>query len=386
MPATDAASTSTQTLPTPHWHARLSEAWLRRGGLARLLWPLSLVYGALVRARFAAYRWGWFAQTRLPVPVVVVGNVVVGGAGKTPTVVAIVQHLQRLGHRPGVVSRGHGRRPAHPGEQLPDVLAVLHDTPAHASGDEPALIQRATGVPVFVGPSRAEAGRALLAAHPGTTVLVCDDGLQHLALHADVAVAVFDERGTGNGWLLPAGLLREPWPRAVGRRVDLVLHAQPLNGTHSPTPLTLPPHVPCFVAHKHLAPHATGLDGHTRPLAELPTQGLTALAGIAKPQAFFDMLAQAGVHPSHTLALADHHPFAEWVDSKEFNTIKRQGLVCTEKDAVKLFPLLRAQADAAVPIDVAVAAWSVPLVFTPEPAFFAALDDRLSSKNGHQTA
>ncbi|MGB4061398.1 MAG: tetraacyldisaccharide 4'-kinase, partial [Burkholderiaceae bacterium] len=152
------------------------------------------------------------------------------------------------------------------------------------------------------------------------------------------------------------------------------------------TPLPLPPHVPCFVAHKHLAPHATGLDGHTRPLAELPTQGLTALAGIAKPQAFFDMLAQAGVHPSHTLALADHHPFAEWVDSKEFNTIKRQGLVCTEKDAVKLFPLLRAHADAAAPRDVAVAAWSVPLVFTPEPAFFAALDDRLSSKNGHQIA
>ena len=158
-----------------------------------------------------------------------VGNVVVGGAGKTPATVAIVQHLRKTGHRPGVVSRGYGRRSKH-SDRLNDVLQVGPDTPADTSGDEPALISRATGVPVFVGRSRIAAGRALLEAFPDTTVLVCDDGLQHLALHADVAVAVFDERGIGNGWLLPAGLLREPWPRSWGRPIDMVLRVQ-RNGT-----------------------------------------------------------------------------------------------------------------------------------------------------------
>jgi len=348
--------------------------------LAWLLWPLSLLYGALVRLRFAAYRWGWLAQHRLPVPVLVVGNVVVGGAGKTPTVIAIVQHLQQQGHHPGVVSRGHGRGPLHPGETVPAILAVLPDTPAQASGDEPALIRQATGVPVFVGNSRVAAGRALLAAHPDTTVLVCDDGLQHMSLYADVAVVVFDERSAGNGWLLPAGLLREPWPKSVGRQVDMVLHAQAMH--HTNTALPLPNHVLCFAARKRLAGHATALDGHTLALRDLPQEGLTALAGIAKPQAFFNMLADAGVYPTHAHALADHQNYASLVDSKEFNIIKRQGLVCTEKDAIKLFPLLRQRQDNTQPT----LAWSVPLVFTPEPAFFEALTEKLSSPNGHQTA
>lgn len=330
--------------------------------------------------RFLAYRQGWLASTRLPVPVIVVGNVVVGGAGKTPTVIAVVQHLMRQGHRPGVVSRGHGRTSLRPGEPLPDVLAVLPGTPPQVSGDEPALIQQATGVPVFVGRSRAATGRALLVAHPDVTVLVCDDGLQHMALHADLAVAVFDERGVGNGWMLPAGLLREPWPQSVGRRVDMVLHAQaPHAGSNGlPTPDT----VPRFAALKQLATHATALDGSAVPLDALPRHGLTALAGIAKPQAFFDMLSAAGVSISHGLALADHQDFDGWIHSNEFNTIKRQGIVCTEKDAVKLFPLLRSASNPCVPT----LAWSVPLVFTPEQAFFDALDEKLSSAHGHETA
>jgi tetraacyldisaccharide 4'-kinase len=363
-----------------HWHAHLSQAWLRRGWLARALWPISLLYGALARIRFLAYRRGWLASTHLPVPVIVVGNVVVGGAGKTPTVIAVVQHLMRQGHRPGVVSRGHGRTSPRAGEPLPDVLTVLPDTPAQASGDEPALIQQATGVPVFVGRSRADTGRALLAAHPDTTVLVCDDGLQHMALHADVAVAVFDERGVGNGWLLPAGLLREPWPQSVGRRVDMVLHAQALQAGSNRLPT--PDAMPSFAALKQLAAHATALDGSEVPLDALPRQGLTALAGIAKPQAFFDMLSAAGVNINLRLPLADHQDFDDWINSDEFNFIIHQGIVCTEKDAVKLFPLLRSASNPSDPM----LAWSVPLVFTPEPAFFDTLDEKLSSAHGHQTA
>lgn len=367
-----------------HWHTRLSEAWLRRGWTSCVLWPLSLVYSVLVRARFAAYQMGWLHQTRLRVPVVVVGNVVVGGAGKTPTTIAIVQHLQRQGHRPGVVSRGHGRRPLHPGEPLAEVMPVQDNTPVHVSGDEPALIRRATGAPVFVGRSRVKAGQALLTAHPDTSVLVCDDGLQHLALHADVAVAVFDERGVGNGWLLPAGLLREPWPGSTGRRVDLVLHAlaDHLVPHLSPQAPPHPAHIPCFKAHKHLGSHATALDASTLPLSALPRQKLSALAGIAKPQAFFDMLAQAGVAVHRTHSLADHQDFGDFIDSEEFNQIKRDGFICTEKDAVKLFPLLRQRTNG----NPTPKAWSVPLVFVPEPAFFQALTEQLSSKNGHQTA
>jgi tetraacyldisaccharide 4'-kinase len=140
--------------------------------------------------------------------------------------------------------------------------------------------------------------------------------------------------------------------------------------------------VPSFAALKQLAAHATALDGSAVPLHALPRQGLTALAGIAKPLAFFDMLSAAGVSISHRLPLADHQDFDDWINSKEFSTIKRHGIVCTEKDAIKLFPLLRSASNPNVPM----LAWSVPLVFTPEPAFFDTLDEKLSSAHGHQTA
>jgi tetraacyldisaccharide 4'-kinase len=378
-----------------HWQARLTQAWLRRGPLAYLLWPLSVVYGALVRLRFTAYRWRVLPTARLPVPVVVVGNVVVGGAGKTPTVIALVQHLLRHGHRPGVVSRGHGRRPLDSSGRLEHVLAVLPDTPAPVSGDEPALIARATGVPVYVGTSRLDAGRALLAAHPDTTVLVCDDGLQHMALKADVAIAVFDERGVGNGWLLPAGMLREPWPRSVGRRLDMVLHiATRPHGTHAPaqptqplpTALPRPSGVTRFVAEKKLADHARSIDGQRIPLRHLPKEGLTALAGIARPAAFFSMLRDAGINLQRTLPLADHQDFRAWIQSTaaqaDLTSWLETGLVCTEKDAVKLFPLLQQQEQPHRLLRV----WCVPLAVVPEPEFFAAVHKKLSSFDGQKTA
>jgi len=179
--------------------------WTPRPGLAaRLLQPLSALYGVLQRrhARRAS------PAVALPVPVLVVGNVVVGGAGKTPTVMAVVAALARRGHRPGIVSRGHGRAGS-----APRVVAQA-DHP-HDVGDEPLLLARRSGVPVAVGRDRVAAARTLMQAHPEVDVIVADDGLQHRALPRRAELLVFDERGAGNGLLLPAGPLREPLPRRL---------------------------------------------------------------------------------------------------------------------------------------------------------------------------
>lgn len=343
---------------------RLQQAWLRRGMLACLLWPLSRLYGLLAELRRLAFRAGYFRSERLPVPVVVVGNVVAGGAGKTPAVIALVQHLQARGLQVGVVSRGYGRTSAH-------CLEVLPGTPIDESGDEPALIRRATGAPVFVASRRTEAARALLAAHRATQVIVCDDGLQHYALQRDVEIAVFDERGIGNGWLLPAGPLREPWPerlqrgvRAGGRGIDLVLHTGAL------------PAFDGFRSTRRLADHALRADGSRVALEALASQPLLALAGIAKPEAFFAMLRARGLVLAETRALPDHYTFDSYPRPQD----KGYTVICTEKDAVKLFPR---QADVL----------AVPLEFSPEAAFLTALDALLApllsplpSSHGHQTA
>ncbi|MDI1239316.1 MAG: tetraacyldisaccharide 4'-kinase [Polaromonas sp.] len=343
---------------------RLQQAWLRRGLLACLLWPLSRLYGLLAELRRLAFRAGYFKSERLSVPVVVVGNVVAGGAGKTPAVIALVQHLQARGLQVGVVSRGYGRTSA-------QCLEVLPGTPIEASGDEPALIRRATGAPVFVATRRAEAARALLAAHHQTQVIVCDDGLQHYALQRDIEIAVFDERGVGNGWLLPAGPLREPWPerlqrgvRAGGRGIDLVLHTAAL------------PAFDGFRSSRQLADHARRADGSRVPLDSLAGQPVLALAGIAKPEAFFAMLRARGLVLAETRDLPDHYSFDSYPRPQD----KGYTLICTEKDAVKLFPR---QADVL----------AVPLVFSPEAAFFTAFDalldpllSPLPSSHGHQTA
>lgn len=297
--------------------------WLDRSARARLLQPLSWLYGALAALHRTLYRWHVRPVGRLPVPVIVVGNVVAGGAGKTPTTIAIVQHLQAQGRRPGIVSRGYGRRidPA-----VGEVRAVRPETPADLAGDEPLLMLRHTGVPVYVGRRRAEAARALLAEHPSTDILVCDDGLQHHALGRDVEICVFDERGIGNGWLLPAGPLREAWPRPASDIRTLVLHT----GQHVPAALAGIGHH----ARRRLADHAVDAQGRATPLAALRGQPLAAIAGIARPEAFFDMLTQAGLTIASRASLPDHYAFDNGIPLEHTG----QTLVCTEKDAVKIWP------------------------------------------------
>lgn len=357
------------------WHA----IWAQRGWAARLLWPVSIVYGSLIAVRRWLYDRDVLRAQRLPVPVIVVGNVVVGGAGKTPTVLALLQHLKNQGWTPGVVSRGHGR-------QGDGVLELDLDTPAEVGGDEPVLIRRSADVPVFVARQRAEAGRALLARHPEVDLVVCDDGLQHLPLERDLTVTVFDDRGVGNGWLLPAGLLREPWPTCASKRKTPVLvlrHRR--EGAEDGAPLAMPDGVKAFRAQRRLADHAVGPTGQRRSLDDWGSTPLIAVAGIARPGVFFDMLRQRGLNLEHTITLADHAAAADYHAALE----NLSGtLLCTEKDAVKLFAVLAAE------LGRRLECWAVPLELRPEAAFFTALDQhlaslsgaRLSSPHGHQTA
>lgn len=320
----------------------LQRAWSGRGALARALWPLSLLFGAVASMRRSAYRAGFVQRQRAGVPVIVVGNVVAGGSGKTPIVQAIVKHLADAGLRPGIVSRGYGRRTRDCRE------AKAGSDPAEV-GDEPLLLARTCAVPVFVAARRIDAARALLRAYPGTRVIVSDDGLQHYGLARDVEICVFDERGTGNGWLLPAGPLREPWPRAV----EFVL---------GPTG---------FQVRRTLARDAVRADGMRLPLEQLRGQRLVAVAGIGKPDAFFEMLRQRGLAIERAIALPDHFDFRTL-------PVLDGEIVCTEKDAVKLWRTHPG-------------AWAVPLQVQVDPAFWTALDAKLagiglSSSDGPQTA
>jgi tetraacyldisaccharide 4'-kinase len=326
----------------------LQRAWLRRGPLACALWPLSLLFGTLASLRRGAYRAGVFRSVKIPVPVIVVGNVVAGGSGKTPVVQALARRFLQQGIAVGIVSRGYGRNTS-------DCREVRPDSNASDTGDEPLLLALTTGAPVFVAPRRADAARALLDAHPQTRVILCDDGLQHYALERDIEVCVFDARGIGNGWLLPAGPLREAWPR----KADFVLRA----------PSTAS--IGGFVVNRKLAQHALRSDGTRIDLASLRAQPWSAVAGIANPQAFFAMLRGLGIELQHARAFPDHHDFSDAA------VLPSGNLLCTEKDAVKLW---RSRPDAlAVPLDIDIDAafWN---------ALDRALDAKLSSRDGPQTA
>ena len=309
--------------------------------MAWLLWPVSLLYGLITSLRRGLYALGVFKTNRVRAKVIVVGNVVTGGAGKTPVVMALVMHLQARGWHVGVVSRGYGRSST-------DCREVLDKSTADEVGDEPALVKSTCHAPVFVAAKRFEAATALLAIYPETQIIVCDDGLQHHALHRDLEICVFDDRGVGNGFLLPAGPLREPWPRPT----DLVLHT----GVQASSVRD------AFTARRALASYALRVDSRSMPLSELRGKPLLAVAAIAQPEAFFNMLRDQGLSLAKTMALPDHYNFQHWVRP----AVKSHTLVCTEKDAVKLW---RSHPDAL----------AVPLVLTPQPEFLSAVDGAIET-------
>jgi tetraacyldisaccharide 4'-kinase len=338
---------STAPAPADDRARGLRAVWLSRGAAAWLLRPLSLLYGALVALRSAAYRLGFRRASHPGVPVIIIGNVVAGGAGKTPVTLAVLQHLCAQGWRPGVVSRGYGR-------QARGLRAVQATSTAGEVGDEPLLIHRRSGVPVVVSADRVAAARELRRLHPQVNVIVSDDGLQHLALARDVEVCVFDERGAGNGWLLPAGPLREPWPR----RVDLLLTPEAVRPSLA---AGCAPAGAVFTVTRRLAAHALRADGHRCALAAFRGQAVLAVAAIAQPEAFFAMLRGQGLKLKAVQALPDHYNFNSWTSPFDAGV----PVFCTEKDALKLW--------AHHP-----AAWAVPLEVAIEPSFFTALDAELS--------
>jgi tetraacyldisaccharide 4'-kinase len=309
--------------PAPTRASRL-EAWLQQQWTAPtlaaslLLRPLALLYELLSCLHRWQYTTGLRRARHAPRPVIVVGNLVAGGAGKTPTVLALVQQLQALGRRPGVISRGHGRSAS-------GVQRVGRESTAAEVGDEPLLIHLRSGAPVAVGRDRLAAARALCDAHPEIDLLIADDGLQHHALARELQVLVFDDRGAGNGRLLPAGPLRERLPHSLPPRTQvLYTHgavSTPLPGTTGRRRLGgLTP----------LAAWWAGKSPDPQAWARLAGRPVWAAAGLARPEPFFAMLEAQGLQVQR-LPLPDHARFdpLPW-------PADAQDVVVTEKDAVKL--------------------------------------------------
>ena len=287
----------------------LQQRWYGKPGWLYLLWPLEIIFRFFAALRRALYRSKVLSSWRAPVPVIVIGNITVGGTGKTPVTIAVCELLQRAGFQPGVISRGYGAKPP----QTPYAINIFDD--AAIAGDEPLLIARRTRCPVVIAPKRADAAQYLLNQHR-CDVLVCDDGLQHYALQRDVEIAVIDHaRGFGNEHCLPVGPLREPKNRL--QRVDVILR----NGGDDDTAFQITPDA--FVQIK---------DGQSIPPRTWCKQNprVHAVAGIGNPQRFFATLRALGCSVIEH-ALPDHHAFS--ADDLQFDD--NLPIVMTEKDAVK---------------------------------------------------
>ncbi len=331
----------------PGLAARIEQSWTCGGWLAWLLRPFGALNAAAVALRRRLYRRGVLRSERLSVPVIVVGNRIVGGAGKTPTTLALVEALRQAGWCPGIVSRGHGG-------SGPAAREVHPDSNAHEVGDEPLLMRRRSSLPVVVGRRRADAGRLLLQRHPQVDVIVCDDGLQHLALQRDLEVVLFDERGAGNGRLLPAGPLREPIDAPTTARRQWVLY-------NAAAPSTA---LPGLCARRRLAglvaledwwagaAVATHAEGAARIPPQLLGRPVLASAGLGQPQRFFRALEEELGLQVQGLPLPDHddHQQLPWPPGA-------RDVIVTEKDAIKLPPQRLAHERPGLQV------WVAPLVF-----------------------
>ncbi|CAN5517873.1 tetraacyldisaccharide 4'-kinase [soil metagenome] len=345
--------------------SRLEAAWPKRGALATALTPLALVYRVLTGVRRWLYRVGIAKTESIDVPVLVVGNLIAGGAGKTPTVLACVASLRARGYTPGVISRGYRPGASSSGSSTVDSrptadapIEVTRESLASQVGDEPLLLRMRSSAPVFVSADRVAAARALRRAHPEVDVIVSDDGLQHLRLARDAAVIVFDERGVGNGWLLPAGPLREPLPRRIPARTIVLYNARapstPLDGTLAS---------PSLLGAVSLEDWWSGASTATVPkLLALRGRKLLAAAGVARPERFFSMLESLALDIDR-LPLPDHFAFPQGASAALSGAMpwpaSAGDVLVTEKDAVKL----PRQSPGATRI------WVVALDFQPEPAF-----------------
>jgi tetraacyldisaccharide 4'-kinase len=299
---------------------RLPGLWYRRRLAAALLplLPVSWLFLLLVSLRRSLFRCGALRSFALPVPVIVVGNLTVGGSGKTPLVLWLLDRLREQGWRPGVISRGYGGEAS--GAQSVSATSLAVEV-----GDEPLLLARRSGVPVFVGRDRVATGQALLAAHPECNVIVSDDGLQHYRLQRLVELAVFDTRGAGNAHLLPAGPLREPL-RRLAEVTAVVWNGSPETLTASAAP-ALPQFAMQLVGGRFVALN----DAQRFCTADtLRGKRLYAMAGIGDPARFFAQLAALGLE-FEAQPFADHHRYS----AADLAFAHDGVLLMTEKDAVK---------------------------------------------------
>lgn len=356
--------------------ARLERAWWQPSltPVAALFLPAAALFGALAALRRRLYRSGSLASVRLPVPVIVVGNLAVGGTGKTPLTAALARALRERGFRPGIVSRGYGRRDR----------AVHEVTPASTwreVGDEPLVLAR-SGAPVCVATTRAAAAAALIAAHRNVDVILSDDGLQHYALARDFEIAVVDaRRGLGNGRLLPAGPLREPAGR-LGE-VDAIVERE----TEPPgTVATQPDRYGAAVAQSDWRRAADGVARYPMHYEHEPWRNLVdatarldpaslgagdavAIAAIADPEPFFALVERLGI-ASRTRAFPDHYAFRR----EDLVFPGARAILMTEKDAVKC----REFADARM--------WFLPIRAAVDPALVDVIVEKLRGPEAARNA
>ncbi len=285
--------------------------WYRITPLHLLLLPISLLFRLLVVLRRMLYRSGILTSQELAVPVIVIGNISVGGTGKTPLTLALAQQLIQRGWHPLIVSRGHGGSALHP-------QPVTPDSDVWQVGDEPLLMARRNLCPVWIGKDRAAAAQAALKANPQCNMVLCDDGLQHYRLQRVVEIAVIDgARGFGNGFMLPAGPLREPASRLQKADAVVVNGADAATGQYAMR-------LSGETFHNLLDP------GKTVTTAALRKLRCHAVAGIGHPQRYFHHLAALGLHAVEH-AFPDHHPYV----AADLSFADCDAILLTEKDAVK---------------------------------------------------
>ncbi len=287
-----------------------------QANLAPLLWPLipfSFLFYVIVNIRRYFYRLGWLRATRLPVPVIVVGNISIGGTGKTPFVLWLAAWLKAQGFKPGIVSRGVGA-----GNDRATTQCVTKDADPQAVGDE-ALLLQASGCPVVVGIKRVLAAQQLLRDF-SCDIILTDDGLQHYALAREIEIGLIDgERQLGNGWLLPAGPLREPKQRlqelafVISKEKQLTAKAQ----------ATM-----CLEAVEWVSVQDEAL---TKPINAFAGQGAQVVAGIGNPQQFFQQVSSLGVNVIAQTVFPDHHLYR----ANDFAACSSAPIIMTAKDAVK---------------------------------------------------
>ncbi len=343
------------TAPAPTFRNRLQRDWYlsRTSALCLFLMPASWLYRAVIAVRRTLYRIGVFGKRTFPVPVIIVGNIAVGGTGKTPLVGWLARALRENKMRPGIIARGYGG-------SAPAPRAVSVGDDPRVVGDEPLLLAT-TGFPVWIGRDRAAAARSLLAAEPKVNVIVSDDGMQHYGLDRAIEIAVVDgKRGFGNGALLPAGPLREPMWRIAN--VDAIV----VNGVEARNMpfVTRPP----MFAMQVTGDRFVNLVDPSRTVTAETFEGkrVEAIAGIGNPRRFFDTLGDLGVRPIFHI-FPDHHAYAP----EDVLFPDAEIILMTDKDAIKC----TAFADPRM--------WRLPVEATVAPGLIERVVEKI---HGHEAA